>query len=169
MKYIVLIFLLVSSFILLACSSDASKSSLASTPTASAVSNKLPKKDPTASRPTTTDKSNKKEVVSSEEAEEQTDPMTKEQLDKAKLIIKDAGDVSDIDAKKLFKQQCSSCHGRKGNLKINGAKKLTKSKIDLENAVARIYFGKGLMTSYRKILSEKEIVAVAKYAQTLKK
>jgi cytochrome c6 len=74
-----------------------------------------------------------------------------------------------LDAKKLYKLYCTSCHGLKGNLKINGAKDLTKSEIDLENAVAQVYYGKGLMTSFKPLLSEEEIVAVSKYTETLRK
>jgi len=101
--------------------------------------------------------------------EDQTDPMSKKQLTKAKKMIKKAGDISGLDAKKLYKLHCTSCHGFKGNLKINGAKDLTKSEIDLQNAVAQVYYGKGLMTSFKPLLSEEEIVAVSKYTETLRK
>ena len=51
---------------------------------------------------------------------------------------------------------------------INGAKDLTKSTIDLKDAVAQVYFGKGLMTPYKDVLKEEEIVALAKYTETLR-
>lgn len=109
------------------------------------------------------------ENISVSASEDQTDPMSKKQLAKAKKMIKKAGNVSDLDAKKLYKLHCTSCHGLKGNLKINGAKDLTKSVINLENAVAQVYYGKGLMTSFKPLLSEEEIVAVSKYTETLRK
>ena len=115
---------------------------------------------------------NKTDVTTSSKSkliDDQTEPMTKKQLSKAKKVIKKAGDISELDGKKLYKMNCTTCHGLKGNLKINGAKDLSKSSISLENAVAQVYFGKGLMTSYNHLLSEKEIVAVAKYAETLRR
>lgn len=170
MKYSVLISLLLGSFFLFACTNGDSKTTAVTTQ--SQLAKKTVKKEKIAKKTVTKEMTPEKKTVSTDEPddkEDQTVPMTKEQLDKAKSLIKEAGDVSDIDAKKLFKHQCTSCHGRKGNLGINGAKKLNKSKINLENAVAQVYFGKGLMTSYKQILSPKEIVAVAKYAETLRK
>ena len=155
MKYLVLISFLLISFVLFACSNDGSKSTKVSSASKSTLVKTANNKD--------------KAVVSSEEVQDQTDPMTKEQLAKAKAIIKEAGNVNDLDAKKLYKRQCTTCHGLKGNLKINGAKDLTKSTIDLENAVAQVYFGKGLMMPYKQMLSGNEIVAVAKYAETLRR
>ncbi len=92
-----------------------------------------------------------------------------EQMDKAKELIAATSDLSDIDAKGLFKKQCAICHGFKGNLMISGAKDLTKSKISLAESVAQVYFGKGTMTPFKGILSDKEIVAIAQYTETLRK
>jgi len=96
---------------------------------------------------------------------------TPEQLAKAKEVLDgaDKKKVADIDAKKIFKIHCSLCHGFKGNMMVNGAKDLTKSKITLQEAVAQVYHGKGLMTPYYGVLSNEEIVAVSKYAETLRK
>lgn len=94
-----------------------------------------------------------------------------EQLKKAKSIIKGVKkkQMAEVDSKKMFKMHCATCHGFKGKMTINGAKKLTASKISLEESVAQIYFGKGLMTPFKDILSETEIVAVAKYIEGLRK
>lgn len=94
-----------------------------------------------------------------------------EQIDKAKSLISSASNTAleGIKAKKVFKTNCAYCHGFTGNLGINGSKDLTASVVSLEEAVAQIYFGKGLMTPYKGILSDIEIVAVAKYAETLRK
>lgn len=94
-----------------------------------------------------------------------------EQLKKAKEIITAVSeeDFLAVDAKKLFKTTCSTCHGTTGNLKANGATDLTKSDISLTESVAQIYFGKGLMLPYKSTLSEAEIVALAKYSAKLAK
>lgn len=106
-----------------------------------------------------------------EEVIEESEAMTDEQLSKADKIIASVSDavVDAVDSKKLFRMHCAICHGFKGNQMINGAKDLTKSKISLTESVAQVYHGKGLMTPYNNILSEAEIVALAKYAETLRK
>lgn len=94
-----------------------------------------------------------------------------EQLVQAKEII-DAlskDDIAAVDAKQLFKVSCASCHGTTGNLKANGATDLTKSISSLEDNVAQIYFGKGLMLPYKSILSEAEIVALAGFVEGFRK
>lgn len=98
----------------------------------------------------------------------QSEPVPKEQLDKAKKILKKVkdGEVAEVNAKKLFKIHCAVCHGFTGNMMINGAKDLTKSKISIEEAVAQVYFGKGLMTPYKGVLKDAEIVAVSKYVES---
>lgn len=77
--------------------------------------------------------------------------------------------VSSVDAKQKFRNFCASCHGIIGNLKINGASDLTKSTLTQKEQVAQVYHGKGLMTPFKNILSESEIVAVTSYISTLRK
>lgn len=96
-----------------------------------------------------------------------SEPVPPEQLTKARELL--AVKYEDLDGKAIFKRNCASCHGFKGNLKSSGAKDLTISKISMEESVAQIYFGKGLMLPYSKLLSDAEIVAVAKYAKGLRK
>ncbi len=115
-------------------------------------------------RPKTEKKVEKEET--NDQEEERTVPP--EQLAKAKELISNAENLDDIDAKKLFKLNCSVCHGIKGNLMVNGAKDLTASKIGLEESVAQVYFGKGLMTPFKGILKDDEIVAVSKYVETMR-
>ena len=69
----------------------------------------------------------------------------------------------------MFKNYCALCHGRKGNMTINGAKDLSKSKTSIDERVAQIYFGKGTMTPFKGIIKDEEIVAVAMYIDELKK
>ena len=93
------------------------------------------------------------------------------QLAKASRIISTVTDedIAKVDAKKVYKTYCIICHGAKGNLNVNGAKDLSTSRASLEESVAQVYHGKGLMTPFRGILSDVEIVAVSKYIQELKK
>lgn len=124
---------------------------------------------------------NKTEQISSENSKEKedtprkmevkSDPPPPGQIKKAKEILASVNkdDVDNIDAAKKFKLFCSTCHGFKGDMMVNGAKDLTVSKISLENAVAQVYHGKGLMTPYKGVLKDHEIVAVCKYIETLRK
>jgi len=90
-----------------------------------------------------------------------------EQLAKAKEIIASvsAKDIAAVDAKQKYKLVCSACHGFTGNLNVNGAKDLTKSTLPLAESVAQVYHGKGLMTPFKGLLSDAEIVAVSKYIE----
>jgi len=109
--------------------------------------------------------------ITNQVVEQDTKGATPEQLEKASKIIAQVSetDLADINAKKLFKMHCSICHGFKGNMEINGAKNLMKSTISIQEAVAQVYHGKGLMTPYKGVLSDAEIVAVSKYTETLRK
>ena len=64
---------------------------------------------------------------------------------------------------------CAVCHGKTGDLNVNEAKDLTVSTISLEESVAQIYHGRGMMTAWKGIMKDYEIVAVAKYIETLRK
>ena len=91
--------------------------------------------------------------------------------DKAIDLITRASTVNldEIDAQKLFKIHCALCHGFNGDANINQAKDLTKSKVNLIESVAQVYYGKGLMNAFQGVLKDAEIVAVCKYAETLRK
>lgn len=114
------------------------------------------------------ERSNAIENSSESQVENATDP---EQLAKAKEMISAVSEdeLKSINTKKLFKSYCGICHGFKGNMKINGAKDLTISTISLEESVAQVYFGKGLMTPFKGVLKDSEIVALARYTETLRK
>lgn len=101
----------------------------------------------------------------SEEEPEQTTPIPPEQIEKAKEIIAaiSGSDLEAIDGRKKYKLFCTPCHGMDGKMAINGAKDLTKVKTSLEENVAQIYHGKGLMTPFKGVLKDAEIVAVANY------
>ncbi|MFT6320903.1 MAG: mono/diheme cytochrome c family protein [Granulosicoccus sp.] len=103
----------------------------------------------------------------SEAAAEQTTPIPPEQIKKAKEIIAAVTDANlgAIDGKKKYKLFCTPCHGMNGKMAINGAKDLTKVKTSLEENVAQIYHGKGMMTPFKGVLKDAEIVAVANYVR----
>lgn len=77
--------------------------------------------------------------------------------------------VAALDGKKIYKANCVTCHGMDGKLGINGSKDLTLCELDLEERIALITNGKGVMTAFSNLLSEEKIKAVAEYTLTLKK
>lgn len=74
-----------------------------------------------------------------------------------------------LDGKKIYKSNCVTCHGMDGTLGINGSKDLSKTELDLEERIALITNGKGVMTPFGNLLSDEKIKAVAEYTLTLKK
>jgi len=156
--YIASMVIILLTTLLVACGGDktSGKSSSPKKPAKKEVKAKTPKK--------TAKKKDKKE-------DENAIPTPPEHLEKADEIIAAVSDddIAAVDAKKKFKNICAICHGTKGNMKINGAKDLTKSDISLTESVAQVYHGKGIMQAYKGILTDAEIVAVAKYSETLRK
>lgn len=122
-----------------------------------------PKKEVKKTTPKSTNTTNPSKTVSA--------GATPEELAKAKSIIASVTEeaIATVDAKKKFKMFCTTCHGITGDLNVNGAKDLTLSTISLEESVAQVYHGKGLMTPFKSILKDEEIVAVSKYIVTLRK
>jgi len=90
-----------------------------------------------------------------------------EQLAKAKEVLASATEdqIAEVDAKGKYKMFCAACHGFDGALGVNGAKDLSASKLSLVESVAQVYFGKGLMTPFKGLLKDHEIVAVSKYIE----
>jgi len=121
------------------------------------------------SKVVTVDSKKKKTAKNSDK--QTSSSMADEQVKKAKEILSSVSkkEVEAINAKGVFKTNCASCHGFTGNLGINGAKDLTVSTISLTEAIAQVYHGKGLMTPYKDVLTEVELVAVARYTETLRK
>jgi len=72
-----------------------------------------------------------------------------------------------VDGAKIYKQSCALCHGPDGKLGANGSKDLTISDFDINERIAMISKGKGVMTAFENILSLAEIKAVAEYSMTL--
>lgn len=144
--------------ILASCGGDGSEKTKSNKPTVKNTGKKETVKEDTKVTSTS-----KKSTAS----DENTIPTPPEHLEKAKEIIASVSnsDIKAVDAKKKFKNLCAICHGTKGNMEINGAKDLTKSVVTLEEAVAQVYHGKGLMTPFKGILTDAEIVAVSKYVE----
>jgi len=103
-------------------------------------------------------------------AQDQPD-FTKEQLEFAAALIEGVSqeEIDALDGAKLFKSNCSSCHGRKGGLGLGGATNLKKSEIDITHRVAMIYYGKGKMQAYGEQIDPTKLVALAQYVETLRK
>ncbi len=68
----------------------------------------------------------------------------------------------------VFNTNCAMCHGRKGDLGMNGAKDLSVSTLSRDEAIALVTNGKGTMMPYGKTLSKKEIEAVVDHVLTLR-
>lgn len=72
------------------------------------------------------------------------------------------------DGADLFNTYCATCHGRKGNMGINGAKDLTVSTLGREEMIAVVTNGRRLMMPYKSTLRPKEIEAVVDHALSLR-
>ncbi|MDA7501765.1 cytochrome c [Chitinophagales bacterium] len=98
-----------------------------------------------------------------------TSGVSAEKLTVAKGIISsvDQNELIKIDGKKIYQLNCTACHGDDGKLTLGGSKILAQSQLPLEEIVAQVYHGKGLMMAYKGKLSSAEIVAVSQYVKTL--
>lgn len=67
----------------------------------------------------------------------------------------------------LYSQQCQLCHGADGTLGASGAANLTSSSLTEKEVQEIVKNGKGRMTAFDGLLSEKEIKAVSAYAVSL--
>jgi mono/diheme cytochrome c family protein len=101
-------------------------------------------------------------------AAQQDSLFTSQQIQKARDIIAKTSeaDKKQVKAKAKYNMFCGACHGLKGDLEINGSKNLSKSTLSLEESVARIYYGEGMMTAFSELLTEAEILAIAEYVKT---
>lgn len=68
----------------------------------------------------------------------------------------------------VFNTNCAMCHGRTGDLGMNGAKDLVLSTLSRDEVVAIVTNGKGAMMPYGETLSKKEIAAVADHVLSLR-
>ncbi|TAD96781.1 MAG: hypothetical protein EAZ97_13485 [Bacteroidetes bacterium] len=70
--------------------------------------------------------------------------------------------------KAIYTANCESCHGATGDAGLAGAKNLKENKRSKEETIDIITNGKNNMASYKKVLSDKEIEAVASFVLTMK-
>ena len=73
------------------------------------------------------------------------------------------------EGKEIYKKYCVACHGEKGELALNGAKKFPESTLSVEERALIITNGRNMMTPFKELLSKEKIEAVAAYTMILSK
>jgi len=93
--------------------------------------------------------------------------ISEDQLLKAQEILAAADQdvLKTLNAKTLYSNNCMVCHGENGDVSIRGSKVLAQSKTNLEERISQIYHGKGAMTPFGGLLSNEEVVCLAKYIE----
>ena len=84
-------------------------------------------------------------------------------------IIQENADNGLSNAKAIFEQECSRCHGMDGKQGLAGAKDLTVSQLTDAQKKEMILKGKGVMAGYEGRLTEQEVDNLVLYVNTLKK
>ena len=74
-----------------------------------------------------------------------------------------------IEGERIYRMNCTLCHGTDGKLGFNGAKDLTRSTLTKEEMITRVREGKGTMLPYKNMLSAKDIEAVVAHVRSLPK
>ena len=77
--------------------------------------------------------------------------------------------AAEVDGQKIFMDNCALCHGHDGKAGINGASDLSASLLDHDGIVAVVANGRGVMASFKRVLTQEQIDAVAKHTEALKK
>lgn len=78
------------------------------------------------------------------------------------------GEVSMAEAKRAYTMKCSLCHGSDGRLGASQAPDLALSKMSLEERIAIITYGKGVMPPQKDVLDSRTIKAVAQYIENFR-
>ncbi len=73
------------------------------------------------------------------------------------------------EGERIYRMNCTLCHGADGKLGFNGAKDLTKSTLTKAEMIARVREGKGTMLPYKNMLTPKDIEAVVAHVRSLPK
>ena len=90
--------------------------------------------------------------------------------DSTKTDSADKSSVSaSVDAKVLFEEKCTVCHGADGKQNTMGAADLSTSKLNHETVVTIITSGKNGMKAFSPELNDAQIEAVATYVESLRK
>ncbi len=69
----------------------------------------------------------------------------------------------------VYNVQCASCHGRKGNMGVGGAKDLVMSTLSRDSMIAVVTHGRGAMMPYGAILDREQVNAVVDHAMGMRK
>ena len=88
-----------------------------------------------------------------------TKTATKSSKPKAKAVA--------VDGKAVYQKNCIVCHGVNGDMGASWSFNLVTSELAVEERVAVITNGRNAMASYKDLLKEEEIQAVAEYTMTL--
>lgn len=81
----------------------------------------------------------------------------------------EAVELGGTKGEELFNANCALCHGRKGDLGMNGAKDLGLSTLTRAEMIAMVSNGKGVMMPYKNVLTPKQIEAVVDHVRSLRK
>jgi cytochrome c6 len=79
------------------------------------------------------------------------------------------GQPREVPGQKVFKINCTRCHGEAGDKGKFGAKDLTRSNLEATESKRIIETGKGFMPAWRKRLTTKEIDDVIQYIISLRR
>lgn len=73
--------------------------------------------------------------------------------------------IAAIDGKAIYQTNCVACHGVNGDMGVSGAANLAESQLSLEERIHVLENGREgtAMVSYKSLLEEDEIKAVAEY------
>ena len=82
-------------------------------------------------------------------------------LQSTKYHLKTEGPAPE--GKALFIQYCSACHGNDGKKDLNGVKDLTVNNKGINKIIKRITTGKENMPAFKTILTERQVLEIAKY------
>lgn len=82
--------------------------------------------------------------------------------------VKSSGEVSMAEAKRAYTMKCSLCHGSDGRLGASQAPDLALSQMSLQERIAIITYGKGVMPPQKDVLDARTIEAVARYIENFR-
>lgn len=80
-----------------------------------------------------------------------------------------SADISEAEAQRLYTMKCGLCHGNDGKLMLSGAPDLSTSRLELNERIALITYGKGKMPPQKDVLTADEIRGIARYIETFRK
>ena len=83
------------------------------------------------------------------------------------VLAQEAQEAEQKDAKKLFANSCSWCHGNFGMKAGKGGPKLAGTSLDETGVYNTIIKGQGAMPSFKNTLKDEEIKMLAKYIKSL--